>query len=90
MNENQDLLDLCRLNLMEENIENSPMDEIERENAKKAIEWKKRHLAVRIKNEAIPASQELMERHRKQNTLNGVYPCTDALSEEIESEEKGE
>lgn len=45
----KDLLDLCQLNLMEENIENAP-----EENAnelQKVIAWKKRQVISRIKAE---------------------------------------
>ena len=46
MNENKDLLDLCRLNQMEDNIENSPS--MDKETTQKAINWKKRQLTEKI------------------------------------------
>jgi hypothetical protein len=46
MNENQDLLDLCRLNLMEENVKDSPA--IDRDETMKAIDFKKRQLVTKI------------------------------------------
>jgi hypothetical protein len=42
----KDLLDLCRLNLMEEHIRDSPGAEAEA--ARKAIEWKRRQLVMKI------------------------------------------
>ncbi len=46
MNENADLLDLCRLNLMEENIEGSSA--VDAEATLKAIEWAKRRKMEKI------------------------------------------
>lgn len=44
----KDLLDLCRLNLMEENIKDSPA--IDKDTTLKAIDVKKRDKVVRLKN----------------------------------------
>ncbi len=49
MDDNKNLLDLCRLNLMEEHIEGSPA--VDRDQALKAIDWKKRRLMEKIKHE---------------------------------------
>ena len=46
MEDLKDLLDLCRLNLMEETIENSPG--VDRDVTMKAIEWRKRQCMVRL------------------------------------------
>ena len=54
MNENQDLLDLCRLNLMEENVEEAIAPD--KDTTLRAIDWKKRQLAQKIKNRAISNS----------------------------------
>ena len=61
MNENQDLLDLCRLNAMEPNVEASP--DIERDLALKGIDWKRRQLATKIINNRPTPSPEEMQRH---------------------------
>ena len=61
MNENQDLLDLCRLNAMEENIEDSPA--VDQDATQEAIDWKKRQLAIRLINNAPTPSPEVMQRH---------------------------
>ena len=50
-NENQDLLDLCRLNQMEENIADSPAPD--RDVTLKAIDWSKRQLVTKIKNKVL-------------------------------------
>ena len=76
-NENQDLLDLCRLNLMEKNVEASPSND--RDATLKAIEWKKRDLVMKIKPGVI--SQDAMQKHIKANTRDGIYPWTDAEEE---------
>jgi hypothetical protein len=45
-NPNQDLLDLCRLNRMEEHIQGSPA--IDAKSTLQAIDWKKRELAIKL------------------------------------------
>ncbi|KKN73980.1 hypothetical protein LCGC14_0395460 [marine sediment metagenome] len=50
-NNNKDLLDLCRLNLMEENITDS--SDMDREATLKAIEWKRNNLVSKIKEDKI-------------------------------------
>ena len=57
----QDLLDLCRLNLMGENIKDSPA--VDRDATLKAIDWKRRQLVVKIAAKTEPASEEVMKRH---------------------------
>lgn len=52
MNENQDLLDLCRLNLIEEHI-GQPQTSEETEIIK-SIDWKKRNLAEKIAAMPLP------------------------------------
>jgi len=51
MEDNKDLLDLCRLNLMEENVEKTPAPD--KEATLKAIDWKKRQVVQKIINRAI-------------------------------------
>lgn len=82
MNENQDLLDLCRLNQMEENVEDSP--DPERDNTLEAIDWARRRLTTKIINNAPKPSPAAMDDHIKRNTREGVYPWTDTLAEIID------
>ena len=77
MNKNQDLLDLCRLNQMEENIENSPA--LDRGAAIQALDYKKRQLVTKIINNAPNPIQGAMDNHIERNTRDGVYPWTDTL-----------
>lgn len=56
MEDNKDLLDLCRLNLLDENIIVDPEDQ-EIITTKKAIAWKKRRLAEKIRNNAPKVCQ---------------------------------
>ena len=63
----KDLLDLCRLNLMEENITDSPA--VDRDATMAAIDWKRRQLVVKIAENAEPASDEVMERHRDRQII---------------------
>ena len=71
MNENQDLLDLCKLNLMEENVENSPAPD--RGITLEAIDWKKRQLVTKLINNAPTIEPEVMGTHINTNTVNGTY-----------------
>jgi len=68
MNDNQDLLDLCRLNLMEDNIKDSVAPDINE--VKKAIDYKKRTLVTRIINNPPSIAHDVMERHIKGNTFH--------------------
>jgi len=63
----KDLLDLCQLNLMEENVADSPAPD--RDETLKTIDWKKRNLATKIAANTEPATPEAMERHRENNKL---------------------
>jgi hypothetical protein len=58
MNDNSDLLDLCRLNLMDEHIADAPESE-ELESTKKAIDWKRRHLTEKIIRESNEEHEEM-------------------------------
>lgn len=60
-NDNKDILDLCRLNLMEENISDSPS--LDRDITMKAIEVKKRELATKITGKLPPIADDVMEKH---------------------------
>lgn len=55
-NDNQDLLDLCRLNLMEENVKDSSA--WDRDSTMQAIDWKKRQLVTQIKARALKESKD--------------------------------
>ncbi len=70
--ENQDLLDLCRLNLLEDNaIENNKLTDDD----KKAIAWKKKRLSEKLKSNAPSFSDEQIKKHRKEFTTDaGKYP----------------
>jgi len=57
----QDLLDLCQLHLMEENITDSPG--VDRDATMKAIGWKQRQLVIKIAAKTEPAGEEVMKRH---------------------------
>jgi hypothetical protein len=77
MNDMNDLLDLCRLNLMEEHIADSPA--VDRDDTLAALDWKRRQLAARLINNPSPLAPDAMERHRKDNTAeDGTYPWTDS------------
>jgi len=70
-----DILDLCRLNLMEEHIKESPAND--RDATLQAIDWKKRQIATSL--EPSPIAEGAMERHRTENTADdGVYPWTES------------
>lgn len=64
---NQDLLDLCKLNLMEEHIGNVTETGVastsEVANFKDAIKMSKRRVANRIINTQKPASEEVLKRN---------------------------
>ncbi len=49
MDDNKNLIDLCRLNLMQEHIQGGSA--VDRDQALKAIDWKKRRLMEKIKRE---------------------------------------
>jgi hypothetical protein len=73
-----DLLDLCRLNLMEERIADSPAVDCDATMA--AIDYARRQIVTRIKPaELAPGA---MERHIADNTAeDGTYPWTDSMPE---------
>ncbi len=62
MNENQDLLDLCRLNLMEKNVEKTDYNDTE--TTLKAIAWKKRNLTQKLSNQGLSFSEEQIKKHK--------------------------
>lgn len=55
MEDNKDLLDLCRLNQMEEHVKDSPAPD--RDATMKAIDWKKQHLVTNIAFRAAKENQ---------------------------------
>ena len=67
----QDLIDLCRLNLMEENIEKSVHPD--RDLTLTLIEDRKRRLARKIIASNPPVEQAVIDKHIKSNTVNGEY-----------------
>ena len=86
MEDHKDLLDLCRLNQMEENVKDSPAPEEEVETTLKGIDWIRRQKMLKIIHSQTPASSEVMERHIEQNTIDGEYPP----NLEVETEEEDE
>ncbi len=73
MNENQDLLDLCRLNLLEEKIKQTDWNETE--TTLKAIDWKKKSLTNKLSNQGLSFSEEQIKKHREEFTTDdGRYP----------------
>ena len=72
-----DLLDLCRLNLLEERVTKSSA--VDREATLAAIDFKLRQLATAVTNNPPTLALDAMERHRKDNTAeDGIYPWTDS------------
>ena len=73
----KDLLDLCRLNLMEDHIADSPA--IDRGATLAAIDSNRRRLMTSLTNNPSPLAPGAMERHRKDNTAeDGIYPWTES------------
>lgn len=83
--ENQDLLNLCRLNLMEEHIEDG-IDCADKTTELKTIDYAKRQLVSKIIRTAPEATPEIMAKHIKDNTSEGgYYPwTTDPKFQEVE------
>jgi hypothetical protein len=72
-----DLLDLCRLNQMEEHIADSPA--ADRDATLSAIDWQRRQLQTRLKNNPPTIAPDAMDRHRKDNAAeDGTYPWPDS------------
>ena len=88
-NENQDLLDLCRLNLMEENIGEHCVAP-DKEGTLKLIDREKRIRMTRIKNNPAPIADGALEEHIRANSLDGVYPWTEAESIQVYTETEEE
>jgi hypothetical protein len=72
-NDINEILNLCQLNLMEEHIKDSPA--IDRDMTLRAIDIKRRQVVMNIKPATLVP--DAMERHKKNNTLNGIYPWTE-------------
>ena len=71
----QDILDLCRLNLMEETVEKSPA--IDRDTTLAAIDVARRGIVTKM--EPSPISEGVMDRHYDENTAeDGTYPWTES------------
>jgi len=73
MNNNKELIDLCRLNLMRDNIKDSPAHD--RDTTLGMIDYKCRQIVTRI--EPASLAPDAIERHKKENTYEGVYPWTE-------------
>ena len=70
---NDELLNICRLNLMEENIIESSHSE-DRETALKAIEFARRQNVNRMSPSVV--SDDAIDKHNERNTASdGTYPC---------------
>lgn len=63
----KDILDLCRLNLIEETVKDSHA--VDREATLKAIDWTRRQTMTRIIRTQVPATEEVMKRHQEQNLI---------------------
>ena len=70
MKDDQALLDLCRLNLMEETVEKSPAND--RDTTMSAIDMGKRDLVMKIKPGVVAPG--VMEKHIQTNTRDVEYP----------------
>lgn len=72
-----DLLDLCRLNQMEEHIKDSPAPD--RDATLKGLDWKRRQLATKLINNPPTLAPDAMKRHLAENTAeDGTYPWTES------------
>jgi hypothetical protein len=77
MNAMKDIMDLCRLQQMEEHITGSPA--VDAPTTFAAIDWKRRQLAQRLANTPPTLAPDAMERHRNDNTAaDGTYPWTES------------
>lgn len=66
------LLDLCRLNLMEESaIDHPPL--LEADQHLEMIQYKKKQLAMKIISNRPKVSEEVMAQHVAENTVDGTY-----------------
>ena len=68
-NNNQDLLDLCRLNLMEDNVQDSVAPD--KDTTLQAIDYKKRQLVTRLQNNPSPIADNAMKNHIHRNYFEG-------------------
>ncbi len=65
MNDNSDILDLCRLNIMEENVEKSSA--VDRDATLAQIDWRRRQLVTAIANSPPTVAPGVMDRHHADN-----------------------
>lgn len=70
-----DLLDLCRLNLLETNNEDNLTDD-----DKKAIKFSKSKLVKRVIQDSPKFTKKQLEAHKKTYTVDGVYPVLPSTS----------
>ena len=77
----QDLLDLCRLNLMEEHVAESPA--MDSDTTLAAIDIAKRKIVTCM--EPTPIDPGAMDRHRAENTAaDGIYPWNESPEFSVE------
>lgn len=73
-NDIQDILDLCQLNLMEENVSQT-IPQFEQAHALEAIDLKRKHLSNKIAKNGLSFSEEQIKKHLKEFTTDaGKYP----------------
>jgi len=73
--DNEDIIAICRLNVMEENVVESTAPD--RDDTLKVIDWRRRMLASQMK--PSPISPEVIKRHKEANTAeDGTYPWTES------------
>jgi len=85
MNDNNDLLNLCRLNLLEQHIEES--DPNEKNDTLNYINYKRNNLTEKLSNNGLEFTPNQMKKHVEENTKNGVYPWTDGIEEIYETDD---
>ena len=84
-----DILNLCRLNLMEDHVRESPA--VDRDATLAAIDHKRRQLAANLHNNPPTLAPDAMARHRAENTAaDGTYPWTDSPEFRVVVEPKEE
>ena len=64
MEQQNDLLDLCRLNMMDEHITDSPAPD--KDTALTTINWKRRQIAARIQSAALDPEKLRAAKHERE------------------------
>lgn len=79
---NQDLLDLCRLQQIEEGVKGNEVALVkERQNMLEAIDYKKRIIGTKIINNAPKITNKDIEKHRKLNTTEDGHYVGDFIDD---------